>query len=88
MGIPESNVTCAFDAIEAMNRIAQNLVEHLEDPSKQLFSLIITDFNVPNGSAIEILVNTEQILLKANKPYPKVIMLTALDDPSLKTVFF
>jgi response regulator RpfG family c-di-GMP phosphodiesterase len=87
MGIPESNISCAFDGKEAIKLIIENIEQNELDPLQKLFSLIITDFNVPNASAIEILVKMENELKKLEKPYPKVIMLTALNDPQLKDTF-
>jgi response regulator RpfG family c-di-GMP phosphodiesterase len=68
--------------------IKENMQLHLNDPTEKLFDLIITDFDVPNGSAVEILVTMQTLFQKANKFYPKVIMLTAIEDLGLKKAFF
>jgi CheY-like chemotaxis protein len=88
MGVLESKITCVFDGHEAIAAIVNNMYEHLNDPNQQLFSLIITDFNVPGNSAIEILVTTETQFKKVKKPYPAVLMLTASNEPYMKELFF
>jgi response regulator RpfG family c-di-GMP phosphodiesterase len=50
--------------------------------------LILVDYNVPRHSGIEILVMAENEFKTANLTYPKVIMLTAKDDPELKNTLY
>jgi CheY-like chemotaxis protein len=58
MGISESKITCAFDGQEAIKAVKANIWEHQNDPTKELFSVIISDYNVPKGTATEILLMT------------------------------
>jgi CheY-like chemotaxis protein len=55
MGIPESNITYAFEGEQAIKEIESNMQQHLLDPQNQLFTLIITDYCVPHASGIDIL---------------------------------
>jgi CheY-like chemotaxis protein len=84
MNIPIQNVTCVFDGNDAVSLIKQNIERHKVDPNEPLFSLIITDYHVPGACGIEILVSVEKWCNEIQKNRPKVIMLTAVDDPELK----
>jgi hypothetical protein len=46
--------------------------------------LIITDYHIPGVCGIQVLVAVEVLFGKIEKPRPKTIMLTTLDDPTLR----
>jgi response regulator RpfG family c-di-GMP phosphodiesterase len=62
-----------------------SIQQNIDDPQNKLFSLIITDYCVPSASGIEILRKAKLLTKMANKLMPKVIMLSALEDPLLQS---
>ena len=46
--------------------------------------MIITDYNIPSISGLDLLQKAKQIYLLQEKPFPKVVMLTEIEDPRLK----
>jgi CheY-like chemotaxis protein len=55
MGIPEQKITSCFDGFNAIKEIEFNISAHEADATNSLFSLIITDYCLPNASGITIL---------------------------------
>ena len=60
------------------------MIDHLDDPTKSLFSLIILDYNIPHMSGLEVLKKAKQEYDYREKEYPKVIMMTVITDTRLK----
>ena len=52
LGIPDLNVTCVFDGVDAIKKIECSLKNNAEDSNESLFSIIITDYCVPCLSGI------------------------------------
>jgi CheY-like chemotaxis protein len=44
LGIPEFNITCAHDGLEAIEAIECNVQKNKKDSGQKLFNLILTDY--------------------------------------------
>ena len=55
MGIPKATITFASDGKIALNELSANLYGHITNPQIVLFSMIITDYNIPHLSGQEVI---------------------------------
>ena len=54
MGFPKENIMLATDGKKALKKLAENMLDHCQNPREKLFSLIIADYKIPfvNGQDV------------------------------------
>ena len=56
--------------------------------SLEEFSLLILDYHLPNMSGLDVVKQCREVYEKEGVPFPKVAILTAIEDPRLKKACF
>ena len=81
MGFPKESIMLATNGEQALNNITEDVTS--QEPSKELISLMIVDYNIPIINGQEVLKKAKKMYSENEKNFPKVLMLTAIEDERL-----
>ena len=73
--------------MDALSSLVDNMNSFLDNQSK-LISLVIIDYHIPSIDGLDVIKKAREKFAGGGVPFPKVVMLTAIEDERLRDACF
>ena len=80
LGLKKENIDFCSDGAQATEQILNDMEKKMGNENHQQYNLMILDYHLPFLNGLDVIKKCKEIYTKKGVPFPRVLILTAIED--------